>query len=287
MQIRANPTAFVLFLIGTPHHRALMNAGPDLVLACPHCGALARLFTLSSASPIGAVSWTDGYQEAPLSPRQPNLIRCHGCGALYWTVQAREIGMIDPTASAENREARFADFTSPNPPEEGAPPPEAWLTAPQMEILDEAGYLQAIRDGLAQSPEQELELRVYAWWRGNDRYRKLESPSRHPTSPEAIENAERLIELATDGEHELVLFRAEALRQLGRFEEAQQSLYGLCSDYAPAREKLFELIEARSRDLDVMFIPTYPTSEDGDPSMAGYEEIPADENDGLTKPPIA
>src|SRR5688572_29979089 len=64
MQIRANPTAFVLFLISTPHHRALMNAGPDLVLACPHCGALARLFTLSSASPIGAVSWTDGYQEA-------------------------------------------------------------------------------------------------------------------------------------------------------------------------------------------------------------------------------
>jgi hypothetical protein len=63
-----------------------------------------------------------------------------------------------------------------------------------------------------------------------------------------------MIELTKDGEHELVLFRAEALRELGRFEEAQESLYGLCSDYAPAREKLAELIAARSRDLDVLFL---------------------------------
>ena len=97
-------------------------------------------------------------------------------------------------------------------------------------------------------------LRIHAWWRGNDRFRKLESPGRHPSTPEAIANAERMIELTKDGEHELVLFRAEALRELGRFEEAQESLYGLCSDYAPAREKLAELIAARSRDLDVLFL---------------------------------
>jgi hypothetical protein len=238
-----------------------MIPGPDLVLACPHCGALSRLFTLSSGSPIGAVSWTDGYQDMPDAPRQPNLVRCHGCGKLHWTVEAREIGMIDPAASAENRDVKYADFSQPEPPTDGTPPPEAWLTAPAMKSLDEAGYLEALQEGLASTPEQELELRIYAWWRGNDPHRKLDTTSRFPSSAEAIANAERLIELTKDGEHELVLFRAEALRQLGRFDEARESLYGLCSDYAPAREKLRELIEAQSRDLDILFVPMIPDAE--------------------------
>lgn len=231
-----------------------MIPGPDLVLACPHCGALARLFTISSGSPLGAISWTDGYQETPDAPRQPNLVRCLACAKLHWTVQAREVGMIDPAASAENPHVKFADFTAEAPPADDALPPEGWATAPQMQALDEAGYLEALREGLAGSQEQELELRIHAWWRGNDRFRKLESPGRFPTSPEAVANAERLIEMAKDGEHELVLFRAEALRELGRFEEARESLYGLCSDYAPAREKLSELIAAKCRDLDVLFL---------------------------------
>lgn len=230
-----------------------MIPGPDLVMACPHCGALARLFTLAQANPIGAVSWTDGYQDTPYAPRQPNVVRCHRCGQLHWTVEAREIGMIDPDASPEKRDARFADFSSATPAEAGTPAPEEWLAAPQMKMLDEAGYLEALETGLARTPDQELELRIHAWWRGNDRHRKLESPGRYPSTPAAIANAERLIELSKDGEHELVLFRAEALRELGRFEEAQESLYGLCSDYAPARERLGELIRVKSRDLEVLF----------------------------------
>jgi hypothetical protein len=149
---------------------------------------------------------------------------------------------------------KFADFSASAPPEEGVAPPPEWLAAPKMISVDEAGFLEALRTGLAASPDQELELRVFAWWRGNDRFRDSEVPGRFPTSPEAIENAERLIEMTKDGEHELVLFRAEALRQLGRFEEARESLFGLCSDYAPARERLTELIEAKSRDLEVMFM---------------------------------
>jgi hypothetical protein len=233
---------------------AAMIPGPDLVLACPSCGALARLFTLAQGSPIGAISWTDGYQEAPDAPAQPNLTRCQACSNIYWTVQAKEIGMIEPTATATNRAVKFADFANAVPAEEGALAPEEWAAAPQMQRLDEAGYLEALAQGLATTPEQELELRIHAWWRGNDPHRKLEGPDRHPSTPEAIANAERLIELTNEGEHELVLFRAEALRELGRFEEAQASLYGLCSDYAPAREKLSELIAARSRDLDVLFL---------------------------------
>ena len=77
----------------------------------------------------------------------------------------------------------------------------------------------------------------------------------------------------------------EALRQLGRFEEAQQSLYGLCSDYAPAREKLFELIQARSRDLEIMFVPTYPDFENDENSSADFFGIPVEQEDEAGSPP--
>jgi hypothetical protein len=238
-----------------------MIPGPDLVLACPHCGALARLFTLQHGSAIGAISWTDGYQDAPDAPQQPNVVRCHACKRVHWTLQFTEVGMIEPTASPENRAVKFADVANPVPAEEGTLAPEAWAAAPQMKMLDEAGYLEALELGLGATPEQELELRIHAWWRGNDPYRKLDRPNRHPSTPEAVANAERLVELAKEGEHELVLFRAEALRELGRFEDAQNSLYGLCSDYAPAREKLAQLIQERSRDLDVLFVPMTEPAE--------------------------
>jgi hypothetical protein len=231
-----------------------MIPGPDLVLACPHCGAVARLFTLSQGSPVGAISWTDGYQEAPDAPMQPNVVRCKACAKVHWTVEARELGMIEPTATATNRSVKFADLTSPAPAPDGTAAPEEWAAAPQMGRLDEAGYLEALAQGLAGTQDQELELRIHAWWRGNDQFRKLERPGRYPSTAEAVANAERLIELTKEGEHELVLFRAEALRELGRFDEAQESLYGLCSDYAPAREKLAQLIAEKSRDLDVLFL---------------------------------
>lgn len=231
-----------------------MIPGPDLILACPHCGALSRLFTLASSDAEGVISWTDGYQQFPLAPRQPNVVRCHACAQLHWLAECKEVGMIDPAGMELVEGApRFASFEKTGQPEPGTPPPDGWMSAPQMQSLDEAGYFSALSGGLAKTPEQEIELRVHAWWRGNDRFRKLESSGRYPTSGEAIENLQRLIVMMEGGDHEFVLFRTEALRQLGRFVEAEEALYGLCSDYALAREKLTELIRAKSRDLEVLF----------------------------------
>ena len=233
---------------------ARMIPGPDLILACPHCGALSRLFTLTSSDAGGAISWTDGYQHFPLAPRQPNVLRCHACAQLHWLAECKEVGMIDPIGMEPVEGApRFASFEKAEQPEPGTLPPDGWVTAPQMQPLDEAGYFAALSGGLAKTPEQEIELRVHAWWLGNDRFRNIEGEQRHPASSEAIENLDRIIVMTEGGDHEFVLFRAEALRQLGRFAEAEEALYGLCSDYALAREKLTELIRAKSRDLTVLF----------------------------------
>ncbi len=211
-----------------------MTAGPQIILACPLCGALAKLQTLEMGEPVGAVSWTDGCQEIPGMPRQPNITRCAKCGRVHWTGAAQQVGFLLPGQE---------------PTEEQA----AWRDLPLVETVDEEGYYEALRDGLAPYEEQETELRVFAWWRGADRYRNCDAPERYPTSPAAVANLERLAVLLQDGEHEMVLFRAEALRQLGRFKEAQVVLYNLCSDYALAREKQQQLLAAQSRDLDVLF----------------------------------
>ena len=211
-----------------------MIAGPQIILGCPHCGALAKLVTIEMVDPVGAVSWTDGCQEIPGVPRQPNITRCAACKRVHWTGSAQQVGYLLPGTE---------------PTEEQA----AWHDLPLVETVDEEGYYEALRDGLAPYADQEAELRVFAWWRGADRYRKCDEPVRYPTSPVAVANLERLAELLLDGEHEMVLFRAEALRQLGRFHEAQQALYNLCSDYALARQKQEELLAAKSRDLEILF----------------------------------
>ena len=211
-----------------------MIAGPEIILACPHCDALAKLPTFDAIDPTGALSWTDGFQELPGVPRQPNVVRCHKCAKLYWLAVAAQIGFLMPGEVGEGERA-------------------AWNGLPAVTSTDEAGYLEALKEGLAAFPEQELELRVFAWWRGNDKHRECKTSGRFPQTAEAIANAERLIELTMSGDHELVLFQAEALRQLGRFTEAGSALYSLCSDYNLARERQRELIAAGSRDLDVLF----------------------------------
>ena len=169
-----------------------------------------------------------------MTPAQPNVSRCRKCGKLMWVAQCVPVGMIERSGPATPEQAQ-------------------WSELPYLEPVDEADYLEAADSGMGATPEQETELRVFAWWRGNDRYRRLHGPGRHPKSPEAVANLERLVELLKDGEHEFVLFRAEALRELGRFDEARETLGGLCSDYALARERISALVDEKSRAVELLF----------------------------------
>ena len=212
-----------------------MVAAPDLCIACPHCGAVARVFEIATTDLFGAITWTDGYQDVPLAPRAPRITRCPACGKIFWTGEATPLGYL-------------AD-------DDKLPPDKiAWKEAPHIASLDAAGVMEALANGLAYAPELELELRVLMWWRGNDAFRMDDAPVGHPESREAIDNMERFIEMMTDGDEDLLLFRAEALRQLGRFAEAEETLKGVgCSDYWPAKSRQLELIRQADRKLRKLF----------------------------------
>jgi len=205
----------------------------DLIIACPHCEAPARLFQVVSGNSFGAITWTDGWMDAPMLPRPPRIARCPACPKIYWVGLGQHLGYASP-------EKEDAD--------------ERWNDAPYLAPLDEAACFEAIRDGLCLNADLEIELRVFTWWRGNDAFREPQNPAGHPSSAEAIANMERMIEMAAAGDEDLLLFRAEALRHLGRFDEARETLHGVgCSDYWPAKSRQLELLDAGSRDLAVLF----------------------------------
>ena len=175
-----------------------------------------------------------------MMPKPPRITRCPACRKIFWTWEAAQLGYRPP-------------------PEIATPEQAAWKDAPYLEPLDEAGVAEAIAAGLAPTPDLEMELRVLRWWRGNDPFRFDDAPVGHVTAPDTVANIERIIEMMTNGEEDLLLFRAEAQRELGLFDEAMQTLDGVCcSDWWPAKSRMIELIESRSRKLDILFSPAEP-----------------------------
>jgi hypothetical protein len=214
-----------------------MFAGSDLIFACPHCQALGKLTLPDAVEVPGMITWTDGWQTAPGLAHPPRVTRCPKCQRTFWVGEAQQLGFL-------------------NPGEEPSAEKPGWSEAPPFASLDAAGVQQALDEGLASFPDLELELRVLLWWRGNDEFRCADAPVGHSTSPAAIANMERVIEMTTDGSEDLLLFRAEAQRHLGRFEDMESTLYGVgCSDYWPAKSRLLDLAKQGSRKLDVLFLP--------------------------------
>ena len=210
----------------------------DLIIACPHCAVPARVFQLFSGNTLDAITWTDGWMDAPMMPRAPRITRCPACNKIYWVFMAPQLGYVPLDEASKTGE--FAD-------------------APHIGPLDEAGCFEALKEGLGASPDLELELRVFTWWRGNDAFRDTVKAPGHSTSPEALENMERMIELTKGGDEDLLLFRAEALRHLGRFDEVKETLHGVgCSDYWPAKSRQLELVERGERNLEILYSAERP-----------------------------
>lgn len=207
-----------------------MLPGPDQVIACPMCQTLARYGTLLSGNTIGARTWTDGKQVAPMLPHPPAVVRCGQCKEVYWLAEAHEIGEVD----------RWSGEDPANP---------AWSAAPEVEEPEEQEYYRALDQGLASNSEEERTLRVLAWWRGNDPEREgADAPA--PRAQEAAArwkaNLEALIGLVDEDDDGDRLMKAELFRQLGEFDRATAMLDRVSSPSVAGVVRQFRsLCEAR------------------------------------------
>ena len=67
----------------------------DIIIACPFCEAQARVFQLLSGNTMGAITWTDGWMDAPMLPRAPRITRCAACRKIYWVAMAAPLGLAN------------------------------------------------------------------------------------------------------------------------------------------------------------------------------------------------
>jgi hypothetical protein len=189
-----------------------MTPGPILILK-PAGGELpVKLFTVASGNRFGAVSWTDGKQEAPMMSDEPWLRKSPVEGVLFWTDACERLGEFDPT--------------------EGEPEPAEWVNLKFAARPTEADLFAALSSGLADTEEKLRYLRTRLWWLGNDpvRQRKARRPA-----PAHLQNLEALLPLLSEADAGQRLQKAEALRELSRFGEALSLLdQAYPQDYARA-----------------------------------------------------
>src|SRR5687767_1023305 len=76
-----------------------MMTGPDIVLACPRCGAPHRLRSLLTGNTFDAVVWTDGWRDAPMLPLPPVVSRCAACQRFFWVGRAERLGELTSSFS--------------------------------------------------------------------------------------------------------------------------------------------------------------------------------------------
>ena len=186
-----------------------MIPGPDQVITCPYCNGLATFITLLSGNTFGSRLWTDGKRIAPMLPEPPDVVKCRHCSQCYWLHSAKRIGTID----------RWRTNIQPENPD--------WINAQDVQEPDEHDYYQAIDQGLARNSQQEKKLRILAWWRRNDPWRKAAQNQDRQSGNQPgpwRQNLEALAALLSEDSDNSLIMKAEVFRQLGKFEAAQQLL---------------------------------------------------------------
>ncbi len=256
-----------------------MRPGPIDIAACPRCGALAKIRTISSGNTMGARAWSDGKTDAPMMPTTPPIACCGACKAVHRTQDAKVIGsfpfyqeldavfwQLDIVAIPKWSKAllrtlrkRFgdateADFQAMLPltvetglkhleagkraeqfeklgatiadkksarPNYTGPLPLSWVEAPDVTAPNERELLAVLGRGVdGEAREWVLELRISAWQAANDPRRDRDPSLPVIWSLEARSNLEALVTLLHAHDPEQRILKAEALRELGRFEEA-------------------------------------------------------------------
>ena len=167
-----------------------LTPGPDEYRACPLCRQVYRETTIASGNTFGARSWTDGWRDAPMLPDRPPVVRCGGCGEPFWRNEARVVPAPETGRSKDTLAARPEDL---------------------RRLLVSAGRDTA----------KEKTLRTRLWWLANASRREGAAPAASVewTSTDR-ENLVRLTEILDERQPGERLRKAEAFRELGRFDEA-------------------------------------------------------------------
>ncbi|HXG21431.1 MAG TPA: hypothetical protein VNN62_20450 [Methylomirabilota bacterium] len=206
-----------------------MIPGPDRIIACPHCGFLARQHTLLSGNTIGAILWSDGKMEAPMLPEFPAVTKCRGCKRFYWVDEAEVKGELKPFGSKSKRV------------------PKEWMRAEPIEHLTIDEYIEALDAGVGTNVEKERYLRVHFWWAVNDIVRRnpnAKIPTRY--IEKLHENLRKLFALLDERNPKDRIMKAEIAREMGDFAQAIRLLEDVPANLRWIADAIIDLSRKKS-----------------------------------------
>ncbi len=179
-----------------------MLPGPTIIRECSACGKHIEQHTIESGNTFGARFWTDGKRQAPMLPDQLWLVKCPHCHALVWIDELKKIGEIELWGARGETAKWFED---------------PWSTL-EPTLAEYAAFLSS---GILEN-KKERYVRLRIWWAGNDTRRGVQ----HATTMTNIEteNLRSLLALLDERKDNDRIMKAEALRELGMFEDVEELL---------------------------------------------------------------
>ncbi|NJN29874.1 MAG: hypothetical protein HC824_05030 [Synechococcales cyanobacterium RM1_1_8] len=199
----------------------MTTPGPLVIKKCTFCEGIFHEPTLGSGNNLGATYWTDGKCEAPMLPYYPILVMCPHCSEFIWLEDQETIDKIYWFDLPTNIDT-LLELT-----EDGKKYKQG--VAQQLEELEHYESLPQIAEPTAEqyiifanttdlTNEQNVLVRIEAWWLINDRQRK--SDIQIEFSNEEKENLLALEKILDKSNPADILTMAEISRELGFFERS-------------------------------------------------------------------
>jgi hypothetical protein len=173
-----------------------------MICECSTCGKHIYKRETLSGNTFGARFWTDGKRDAPMLPDRLRLVKCPHCSTLVWIDEQKEVESVITLCIRSEARERFNNVRSPSEPN----------------FTEYTTFLSA---GLPDnSKERYVRLRI--WWAGNN-IRRLGGNSIPMTDIE-VANLRAFAALLNEEQDNDKIMKAEALRELGLFEDAEALL---------------------------------------------------------------
>lgn len=193
-----------------------MLPGPTIIKKCSECTGLIKKHTIASGNIFGAIFWTDGKMDAPMPPDSPKLAKCPHCGSLIWidTLETMdEVNAFEPRSSK----------------------------AKEPLVLDMKDYVSCLESNKLLKPDVEKDLRMRAWWRGNDERRRGQHSALSEMEIQNLTALNKLLDESVDMER---FMQAEIMRELGEFDESLELIKALSDEQLlPAASVIRNLAE--------------------------------------------
>lgn len=200
-----------------------MLPGKTIIRKCMACSKLIAQCTTRSGNTLGATYWTDGKFYAPMLPAMPELVKCPHCHESVWISDLVKIDEIEPSGVRHvgyKYDQRILDWKI-----DEIEPLGVWHVnykdACEYEMPSLDDYFALLEKGFS-DPEKEQHVRLCAWREGNNQRRT--NPGKIPMSSSEISNLTALLQTLDESNDRELVWKAEVMRELGRFDDALSAL---------------------------------------------------------------